>query len=83
MPQHRIHGVNQIQAGVNQRAVQIKHQQADAMRIKRAQETNHGEFRINQFSVSSDNRLDSCESTVNSVPDAHEKPQELKMKRFS
>ena len=48
MPQHRIHGVNQIQPGVNQGAVKIKHQQADPMRIKVAQETNHGEIRINQ-----------------------------------
>jgi hypothetical protein len=50
MLQHRIHGMNQIKAGVNQGSIKIEHQQADAMRIKRAQETNHGEIRINQVS---------------------------------
>jgi hypothetical protein len=43
--------VNQIQARVNQGAIEIKHQQADATRIKRAQETDHGEFRIAQLSA--------------------------------
>ncbi len=38
MPHRRIHGVNQIQARVDQGAIQIKHQQADAMRIEGAQE---------------------------------------------
>jgi hypothetical protein len=45
---HRgIHGMNQIEPRVNQRAIQIKHQQAEAARIERAQEANHGQFRIN------------------------------------
>jgi len=43
--------MNQIKAGVNQGAIEIEHQQADAMRIKLAQETNHGKIRINQVSV--------------------------------
>lgn len=50
MAQHRIHGMNQIKARVNQGAIKVKHQQADATRIKRAQEANHGEFRITQVS---------------------------------
>src|SRR6266849_8398819 len=48
MEQHRVHGMNQIKARVNQGSVEVEHQQADAMRIKLAQETNHGQFRINQ-----------------------------------
>ena len=48
MPQHRVHGMNQVQPRIDQRAIKIKNQQADAMRIKVAQETNHGQFRINQ-----------------------------------
>jgi hypothetical protein len=41
MAQRGIHGVNQIQAGVNQGAIEIEHQQADAVRIEGAEETNH------------------------------------------
>src|SRR5664279_2678785 len=41
MPQHRIYGVNQIKTRVDQCAIKIEHQQADAMRIERSQKTNH------------------------------------------
>src|SRR5260370_30159574 len=45
------------------------------MRIKRAQETNHGEIRINQVSgVRSQERLKSYESTGKSEPDGRDKP---------
>src|ERR1700692_189028 len=39
--QRSIYRVNQIEAGVNQRAIEIKSQQAKAMGIKMAQKTNH------------------------------------------
>jgi hypothetical protein len=41
MPQRSVHGVNQIKAGINQRAIEIKHQQANLVRIEAAKEANH------------------------------------------
>src|SRR5207245_9136275 len=41
MPDHGVHRVNQIQPRINQRAIQIKHQQLDFMRIELAVELDH------------------------------------------
>jgi hypothetical protein len=43
--------MNQIEAGVDQSAVQIKNEQADAMGIEAAPELDHLEFRITQRPV--------------------------------
>src|SRR5208283_5522750 len=41
MTQHCVHGMNQIEAGVDQSAVEIEYQQANAMWIELAEEVNH------------------------------------------
>jgi hypothetical protein len=54
MAQGCVYGMNQIQARINQGAIEIKHQQSEALRIKGAQETNHGQNRIPQPSGKAD-----------------------------
>jgi hypothetical protein len=43
--------MNQIEAGIDQSAIEIKNEQANTMRIEAAQKTDHGEFRITQVQL--------------------------------
>jgi hypothetical protein len=50
--QHRVDGMNQIEAGIDQSAIEIKDEKPNAMRIEAAKEMDHGEFRITQVQLS-------------------------------